>query len=68
MTHGDLLDQIDAFLARSDVKMTETTFGRLAVNDGKLVGRLRDGGSLTLATAEKVTKFIAQHGAGEVAA
>lgn len=58
MTSEDLLIEIDRFLCRPDVGITETTFGRLAVNDGKFVGRLRDGKGLTLATAEKVRVFI----------
>lgn len=63
MTQTDLLVEIDNFLAKQGVEMTETTFGRLAVNDGKFVGRLRGGGGLTLATAEKVRIFISTHAA-----
>lgn len=37
-----LLAEIDAFLARH--AMPASTFGTLAVNDGKLVDRLRRGG------------------------
>ena len=40
--------------------MAESTFGRLAVNDGKFVGRLRDGGALTAQTLERVRTFITQ--------
>jgi hypothetical protein len=40
--------------------MAESTFGRLAVNDGKLVSRLRLGGRVTTDTAERVQAFIAQ--------
>lgn len=39
--------------------IAETTFGRIAVNDGKLVPRLRAGRSITLATLERVETFIA---------
>ena len=39
--------------------MAESTFGRLAVNDGKLVSRLRLGGRVTTDTAERVHAFIA---------
>jgi hypothetical protein len=39
--------------------IAESTFGRLAVNDGKLVGRLRLGGRVTTDTAERVRAFIA---------
>ena len=34
--------------------MAETTFGRQAVNDGKFVGRVRDGARIRLGTLEKV--------------
>src|SRR5438128_6274475 len=40
--------------------IAESTFGRLAVNDGKLVGRLRLGGRITTDTAERVRAFIAR--------
>lgn len=58
MTTLELLSEIEAFLARDDVKMTESTFGRLAVNDGKLVTRLRIGKDVTFGTAEKVRSFM----------
>src|SRR5215472_13610473 len=41
-------------------RMAESTFGRLAVNDGKLVGRLRLGGRVTSETEERVRAFIAR--------
>lgn len=40
-----------------------TTFGRLAVNDGKLVPRLEQGGRVTRATIERVHRFIEERGA-----
>jgi hypothetical protein len=40
--------------------MAESTFGRLAVNDGKLVSRLRLGGRVTTDTADRVHAFIAR--------
>src|SRR3984893_15879744 len=40
------------------IGIAESTFGRLAVNDGKLVGRLRLGGRVTTDTAERVRAFI----------
>ena len=52
-----LLAEIEAFLAERG--MAESTFGRLAVNDGKLVRRLRAGSNMTLTTVEKVRGFIA---------
>ncbi len=42
------------------VGIAESTFGRLAVNDGKLVGRLRLGGRVTTETVERVRAFIAR--------
>ena len=38
--------------------LAESTFGRLAVNDGKFVGRLREGGAVTAQTVERVRQFI----------
>jgi hypothetical protein len=43
-----------------EVRMAESTFGRLAVNDGKLVGRLRLGGRVTTDTEDRVRAFIAR--------
>lgn len=54
---SELLAEIEAFLAERE-GMAETTFGRLAVNDGKLVRRLRDGANMTLATICRVKAFI----------
>ena len=39
---GELLDEIRRFCREQG--MAESTFGRRAVNDGKFVGRIRDGG------------------------
>ena len=44
-------------------RMAESTFGRLAVNDGKLVSRLRLGGRVTTDTVERVHAFIAARAA-----
>ena len=43
-----------------NARMAESTFGRLAVNDGKLVSRLRLGGRITTDTADRVRDFIAR--------
>jgi hypothetical protein len=53
-----LLRDITDYCRRT--RMAESTFGRLAVNDGKLVGRLRLGGRLRTDTAERVRAFIAR--------
>jgi SAM-dependent methyltransferase len=55
-----LLDSISEFCRRAE--MAETTFGRQAVNDGKFVARLRDGGRITAETLERITKFMASYG------
>jgi hypothetical protein len=38
----------------------ESTFGRLVVNDGKLVSRLRDGAKITTGTLDKVRAYLAE--------
>jgi hypothetical protein len=52
-----LVHEIEAFLRA--VPMAESTFGRKAVNDGKLLGRLRLSGSVTLEKAAQIRKFMA---------
>ena len=56
-----LLDAIAALCRR--LKMAELTFGRLAVNDGKLISRLRDGARIKPETLERVRVFMAEQGA-----
>ena len=41
MKNDQILSQISEFCRQAD--MAESTFGRRAVNDGKLVHRLREG-------------------------
>ncbi len=41
--------------------LAESTFGKLAVNDGKFVSRLRDGGRITTHTLERIRAFITDH-------
>lgn len=53
----DLLAEITAFIGERGI--TETTFGRMAVNDGKLLGRLRAGSTVTIATVDRARAFIA---------
>jgi len=55
-----LLSQIEDACARLGI--AQTTFGRQAVNDGKLVSRLQSGGRVTLETVNRVHQFIAGHG------
>jgi len=58
---GALLDSIAEFCRR--LGMAESTFGRRAVNDGKFVARLRDGARITPETLERVSLYMARHGA-----
>ena len=51
-----LLREIVEYCRKAGV--AESTFGRFAVNDGKFVNRLREGGRITTATAERVRRFI----------
>ncbi len=51
-----LLQEIAGYCRR--VGMAESTFGRLAVNDGKLVSRLRFGGRVRGKTVERVREFM----------
>lgn len=43
------------------IGMAETTFGRMAVNDGKLVGRIRDGGRISAKTLERIRAYMTTH-------
>lgn len=40
--------------------LAESTFGRRAVNDGKLASRLRNGGRITTDTLERIRSFMAR--------
>ncbi|MGD0434543.1 MAG: hypothetical protein ABSA58_25975, partial [Acetobacteraceae bacterium] len=53
-----LLDEISSFCRQAG--MAESTFGRRAVNDGKLINRLRFGGRVTTDTMDRVRAFMAQ--------
>ena len=57
----DLVDEIEAYCR--DAGIAETTFGRIVVNDGKFVGRLREGKGVTTATVDRVRRFLAENGA-----
>ena len=52
-----LLRDITEYCRRA--RMAESTFGRLVVNDGKLVSRLRLGGRVRTDPVERVRAFIA---------
>src|SRR5271168_5645694 len=44
-----------------ETQTAESTFGRLVVNDGKLVSRLRDGARITTGTLDKVRAYLTEH-------
>ena len=54
-----LLAEIERFLARTG--MPASSFGKYAVDDGKLVERLRRGGTVTLKTAAAIRRKIAEY-------
>lgn len=54
-----LLSEIEAFSRTRGI--AASTVGLKAVNDGKLVERLRRGGSVTLETAERLREFMRSH-------
>ncbi len=56
MKNDQLLSQIADFCRQA--AMAETTFGRRAVNDGKLVHRLREGKRITVDTLERIQAFL----------
>ena len=49
-------------------RTAESTFGRLVVNDGKLVSRLRDGARITTGTLDKVRAYLSEHASAPAAA
>ena len=55
----ELLSEIDGFLAQH--RMAPTTFGLKALKDGKFVGRLREGGNLTIRTIERARQFMREY-------
>ncbi|QDW39760.1 hypothetical protein FFI89_022995 [Bradyrhizobium sp. KBS0727] len=57
MKNDQILSQISDFCRQAD--MAETTFGRRAVNDGKLVHRLREGKRITIDTLDRIQAYIA---------
>jgi len=56
----DLLQEIRDFVRKTG--MAETTFGRLAANDGKLVARLNAGSGVTTRTVEKIRAYLRANG------
>jgi hypothetical protein len=61
-----LLAEIEVHCRRTGI--AESTFGRHAINDGKLCSRLRAGKNVTLSTAERVRAYIQKSGPEELSA
>src|SRR5438309_8975033 len=59
MKAQELLQQIAEFCRQTG--LAESTFGRRAVNDGKLASRLRNGGRITTETLDRIRGFMASH-------
>jgi len=57
---AQLLEDIERFLTDHD--MTPTMFGRRAVNDDRVVFRLREGKGLHSETIDKLRRFMEGHG------
>ena len=53
----ELLEEISDFCRASG--LAESTFGRAAITDGKLVSRLRNGGRITTHTLDRLREFMA---------
>jgi len=54
-----LLREISDYCRRAG--LAESTFGRLAINDGKLVSRLKYGGRITTDTFDRIQAYMASH-------
>jgi SAM-dependent methyltransferase len=65
MTAQELLARISDYCRQTG--LAESTFGRRAVNDGKLANRLRNGGRITTETVDRIQAFMdANRGPGFV--
>jgi hypothetical protein len=56
MSTNELLLEISDFCRSAG--LAESTFGRAAINDGKLVSRLRNGGRITTDTLDRIRAFM----------
>src|SRR3954466_907124 len=58
----ELLQEISDYCRHTG--LAESTFGRCAVNDGKLAARLRNGGRITTDTLDRIRAFIVANANG----
>jgi hypothetical protein len=65
MNAQDLLQEISDYCRHTG--LAESTFGRRAVNDGKLTTRLRNGGRITTDTLDRIRSFISTNRAAAAA-
>src|SRR3979411_1627485 len=66
MKNDLILSQIAEYCRQAD--MAETAFGRRALNDGKLVPRLREGKRITIDPLDRIQAYIAASMPGGVPA
>ena len=59
MNAAELLQEISDYCRKTG--LAESTFGRRAVNDGKLTSRLRNGGRITTETLDRIKTFMTTH-------
>src|SRR5476649_920021 len=59
MNAQELLQEISDYCRQTG--LAESTFGRRAVNDGKLANRLRHGGRITTETLDRIRGFMASN-------
>ncbi|MCX7312104.1 MAG: hypothetical protein NTV56_10345 [Alphaproteobacteria bacterium] len=62
MNAQELLQEISDYCRTTG--LAESTFGRRAVNDGKLASRLRHGGRITTETLDRIRAFMTSNGNG----
>ena len=65
MNAHELLQEISDYCRQAG--LAESTFGRSAVNDGKLTSRLRNGGRITTETLDRIRTFMTIHNGKESA-
>lgn len=63
--NSDILRQIEAFL--SETGMSASYFGKRAVGNSELVGRLRRGGDIRTKTVSKIIDFITHNSTKDTA-
>ncbi len=56
---GSLISEIESFC--NTQRISKSTFGLRVVNDGKLVGRLKDGKGVTLKTISRIQEYLDSH-------